>query len=108
MDVIIVSKTHMSNAACVGGVAGNGRFVRLLNKNGYNQDVDTSLKIGDVWTIEFVERPNKRAPHIEDILVTNMTFKFSFDSIKKMVEYLKKNLKLKFGVEVQIFYLTVS
>lgn len=95
MDVIIVSKTHMSNAACVGGVAGNGSFVRLLNKNGYNQDLDTSLKIGDVWTIEFVEHPNKRPPHIEDILVTNMTFKFSFDSVKKMVEYLKEKLKVK-------------
>lgn len=95
MDVIIVSKTHMTNAACVGGISGSGKFVRLLNENGYNQDVDTKLKIGDVWTIEYNDRPNKIPPHIEDILVTKMTFKFSFDSEKKMVEYLKTKLKIK-------------
>ena len=95
MDVIIVSKTHMSNASCVGGVLANGTFVRLLNENGYNQDIDTPLNIGDVWTIEFVERENKRAPHIEDILVSNMTFKFSFKTIDKMVDYLKEKLNIK-------------
>ncbi len=46
MDVIIVSKTHMSSAACVGGVLANGRFVRLLNSEGYNQDSDTDLEVG--------------------------------------------------------------
>ena len=35
MDVIIVSKTRMSTSACVGAVTGNGRFVRLLNEDGY-------------------------------------------------------------------------
>jgi hypothetical protein len=48
MDVIIVSKTHMTTAACVGGVLANGRFVRLLTEHGYNQDIDTELKVGDV------------------------------------------------------------
>lgn len=95
MDVLIVSKTHMTNAACVGGISGNGKFVRLLDENGYNQNVDTALKIGDVYTIEFTERPNKKPPHIEDILVTKMTYKFSFDSIQKMVEYLKEKLNVK-------------
>jgi hypothetical protein len=95
MDVIIVSKTHMSTHACVGGISGNGRFVRLLNENGYNQEVDTPLKIGDVYSIDFMEKENKRAPHIEDILVTNRIYKFSFSSIKKMVEYLTVKLKVK-------------
>lgn len=95
MDVIIVSKTHMSNAACVGAISGNGKFVRLLDENGYNQDIGTSLKIGDVWTINYQERPNKTTPHIEDILVSNMTFKFSFNSIREMITYLKEKLKIK-------------
>ncbi len=95
MDVIIVSKTHMSNYACVGAVTGNGRFVRLLDEDGYNQDGETSLKIGDVWTIEYQERTDKTAPHIEDILVTNMTFKFSFKTIKEMVKYLREKLNVK-------------
>jgi hypothetical protein len=42
MEVIIVSKTHMSNAACVGGlVLSNNRYVRLLNPGNYNQPTDT-------------------------------------------------------------------
>ena len=51
MDVIIVSKTHMNDSACVGAITGSGRFVRLLKTNGFNQDVDTKLEVGDVYTI---------------------------------------------------------
>jgi len=95
MDVIIISKTHMSNAACVGGVLANGRFVRLLNSDGYNQDSDTDIEVGEVYTISFSERTEKRPPHIEDILVHSMTYKFAFENIGKMVEYLKEKLKIK-------------
>lgn len=94
MDVIIVSKTHMSTAACVGGVLVNGQFVRLLDANGHNQDSDTDLNIGDVYTINYNERTNKRQPHIEDILVTNFEFKFSFSSISDMEKYLIEKLNV--------------
>jgi hypothetical protein len=94
MDVIIVSKTHMSNAACVGGVFANGRLVRLLTEDGHNQDSETNLKVGDVYTVEFQERSNNRPPHVEDILVTKMKFKFSFSSIDSMVSYLKEKLNV--------------
>lgn len=95
MDVIIVSKTHMSSAACVGGVLANGRFVRLLNSDGYNQDSDTDLEVGDVYTITFSDRTEKNPPHVEDILVHSMKHKFSFSTIEKMVEYLTEKLKVK-------------
>lgn len=95
MDVIIVSKTHMTNAACVGGVLANGKFVRLLNSDGYNQDSDTDIEVGEVYTISFSEREDKTPPHIEDILVHSMTYKFTFESIDKMVEYLTSKLKVK-------------
>jgi hypothetical protein len=95
MDVIIVSKTHMSSAACIGGVLANGRFVRLLDSNGYNQPGDTALEVGDVYTITFSERSDKRPPHIEDILVNSMDHKFSFSSLDKMVEHLKTVSKVK-------------
>lgn len=95
MDVIIVSKTHMANGACVGGVLANGRFVRLLDSNGYNQKTDTGFEIGQVYNITFSERTNKRPPHIEDILIHKMAFKFSFASIEKMTEYLTNRLKVK-------------
>jgi len=95
MDVIIVSKTHMSNAACVGGVLANGRFVRLLDADGYNQDSNTQLSVGEVYSIVFSEKPGKRPPHVEDILVHSITFKFSFDSAREMIDYLKEKLKVK-------------
>lgn len=95
MDVIVVSKTHMSTAACVGGVLANGRFVRLLDSNGYNQNSDTDINVGDVYTITFVERQDKKPPHVEDILVNTMSFKFTFSSIDEMIEYLKEKLKVK-------------
>lgn len=95
MDVIIVSKTRMKNAVCVGGVLADGRFVRLLNENGSNQDKNTTLKIGDVYTIDFLEQSLKRPPHIEDILLTNMTFNFSIDSLSHIAKYLKEKLDVK-------------
>lgn len=95
MDVIIVSKTHMASAACVGGVLANGRFVRLLNSEGYNQDSETNIEVGEVYTISFSEREGKTPPHVEDILVHSMTYKFTFESTDKMVEYLKAKLKVK-------------
>lgn len=95
MDVIIVSKTHMSNAACVGGILATGRSVRILDANGYNQDSNTDINIGDVYSISFIERQDKRPPHIEDILVNDMTFNFSFKTIEQLVEYLKQKLKVK-------------
>jgi len=94
MDVIIVSKTRMSNAVCVGGVLANGRFVRLLDKNGHNQDIDTDFKIGDVYTMTFQERTNIRPPHTEDILVDSAQYKFTFESIAKMVSYLTHKLNV--------------
>ncbi|MCX7067709.1 MAG: hypothetical protein NTW85_08475 [Methylococcales bacterium] len=94
MDVIIVAKTHMSNSACVGGILVSGRFVRLLDSNGHNQSLDTELNIGDVCSITFTERPKKKPPHIEDILVSTIVFKYSVPSIDKMIEFLKKNIKI--------------
>lgn len=72
MDVLIVSKTHMANNACVGGILiQKGRFVRLLDANGNNQPENTDLEIRDIWKIEFEYRREIVPPHIEDILVKN-------------------------------------
>lgn len=95
MDVIIVSKTHMSNAACVGGILLSGRFVRLLDLNGHNQDINTDINIGDVYTITYAERQCLRPPHVEDILVKTMTFKSSLETTEELVAYIKQKLKSK-------------
>ena len=70
--VIILSKTHMNNGqCCIGGLTLGGRYVRLLTENEENQPEDTDLNPKQAWEIEFSERPNNVAPHIEDILVSN-------------------------------------
>lgn len=92
MDVIIVSKTHMSNAACVGGLAANGKFLRLLDQNGYNQQTDTDFKVRQVWSIEYQERPNLKSPHVEDVLVVTKTLKGTLKNeltMLRMVERFK-------------------
>ncbi|MDE0472462.1 MAG: hypothetical protein OXH57_11025 [Ekhidna sp.] len=94
MEVIIVAKTHMPSAACVGGVLSDGRSVRLLSAKGHQQSAKTKLKVGDVYTITFSER-EKKPPHVEDILINSAEYKFSFLTITKMVEHLKEELKVK-------------
>ncbi len=70
MEVLITSKTHKGNAACVGGlVISNNRFVRLLNPGNWDQYVDTDFNIGDIWDINFRNRTNIEPPHIEDIII---------------------------------------
>lgn len=93
-DVIVVAKTRMSKSTCIGGVLGNGRFVRLLDENGYNQSTDTEYEIGDVYTISYRERPGNKPPHLEDILVEESRFKFKFGSIERMIQYLIDKLNI--------------
>ena len=57
MEVLIVSKTHMTNAVCVGGlVLADNRYVRLLNPGNYNQPTDTDFEVGEVWDLTFTNR----------------------------------------------------
>ena len=70
--VLILSKTQMNDdQVCVGGLTHSGRYVRLLEANGNNQPADSDFEPRQVWEIEYVERLNNVAPHIEDVLVIN-------------------------------------
>lgn len=89
MEILIVSKTHMSSMACVGGlVLDNHRFIRLLSHGNYNQPGDTDFKVGDIWKINFVNRVPVHPPHIEDVIITSKNYLRSIDSIN---DYLIKN-----------------
>lgn len=71
-NVLILSKTQMSdNKVCVGGLTLNGRYVRLLDREGNNQPQNTDLAPRQAWEIEFKERLNIVPPHVEDVLVQN-------------------------------------
>lgn len=93
IEALIVSKTHMLSNACVGGILRNGRFVRLLDGNGRNQPSNTDIEIGDVYTITFRDRQDKRPPHVEDILIDSMKYEYSLSS-QDMVECLIHDLKV--------------
>lgn len=75
MEVLIVSKTHMSSAACVGGlVLNSNRYIRLLNPGNYNQPSDTDFEVGEIWDLEFTNRINPITPHIEDVVITSRRY----------------------------------
>jgi hypothetical protein len=74
MKVLIVSKTMMTAAVCVGGILEDGTYVRLLQLNGNNLPSNTKAEIGQVYEIEFTHRPHLTAPHVEDILVSNYKY----------------------------------
>ena len=75
MEVLIVSKTHMTTAACVGGlVLLNNRYVRLLTPGNYNQPINTEFNVGDIWNLDFTNRNPIHPPHIEDVIITSKTF----------------------------------
>lgn len=68
MRVLIVSKTHVWGAACVGGVTDQGQSVRLKKQDGTFPE-SALYEIGQIWDMDFTAHPD-RAPHVEDVLVT--------------------------------------
>jgi hypothetical protein len=70
MRVLIVSKTQMHEAVCVGGLAQDiKQNIRLMQPGGYNQPIDTEYDVGDIWELEFTPRDVIRPPHVEDVIV---------------------------------------
>lgn len=67
MRVLVVSKTHVWEGACVGGVTETGASVRLKQADGSFPDAN-QYEIGQTWDMDFVARPDK-LPHTEDILI---------------------------------------
>ncbi|RLD55183.1 MAG: hypothetical protein DRJ01_16985, partial [Bacteroidetes bacterium] len=65
MEVLIVAKTHMKNAFCIGSYdLTNKRNVRLLTSTEANQPLDTEFKIGQIWEIDYIVRSSIVNPHI--------------------------------------------
>ena len=75
MEIIIISKTHKGQAACVGGmIVVNKQFVRILNQGKRDQPANTDFNIGDIWEVEFTKANNIIPPHIEDIIILYKRF----------------------------------
>lgn len=75
MNVLIVARTRMGdNRRCIGGVAENGRSVRLLTRNGENFDTHSAFQVGGVWALDLRRPASVVKPHVEDMLVFNQQF----------------------------------
>ena len=74
MRVLIVSKTRMWEAFCVGGLLKEtNENVRLMQPGGFNQPLTTPYEVGQVWEIDFTKREDLMLPHCEDIIVQHGT-----------------------------------
>jgi hypothetical protein len=75
MKVLIVAKTRMRNAVCVGGFATeDGKSLRLLQRDGTNQPTTTDYEIGQLWDLSVQARQSARPPHTEDVLVLDRVY----------------------------------
>lgn len=101
MEILIVAKTHMKTAACVGGFEINTKKnVRLLTSDGDNQPKDTEFEVGQIWDITYCIRKDITPPHNEDILIQTKRF------IKKQFnlnDFLKDNATIWQGSPDDIF-----
>jgi hypothetical protein len=90
MKVLIVAKTHLSKAVCIGALGVNGRFLRLLNEHGENPPVHTDFEVRQIWEIKCRKAYNLRPPHTEDVNVLHKEYLGTLDNDRTMLQVLKK------------------
>lgn len=84
-DILIVSKTRMRGAVCVGAHdLSDFRSLRLHRPGGTNQPVNTQLNVGDVWSVETTDAP-RAAPHVEDVFASALNFKHRIDDLGETI-----------------------
>lgn len=69
MKVLIVAKTRRGAGACVGGIAADGRSVRLVAADSGNEHAGLEYEIGEVWEIDPAPDPDIKPPHVENVIV---------------------------------------
>lgn len=85
-EVLIVAKTQMRNALCVGGLCLETHSnLRLLNRGNRNQPEDTEFEIGQIWDIDFIDRNPVFPPHNEDIIVLGKNYLRDIENISEYI-----------------------
>ena len=90
MRILVVAKTHLSKAVCVGALAVNGRFLRLLDEHGANPPVHTDYEVRQIWEIKCRKAYKLRPPHTEDVNVLHKEYLGTLDSSRHMLDVLEK------------------
>ena len=84
MEVLIIAKTHMSNAACVGGLLLEyNANIRLLSPGNRNQPEVTEMEIGEIWDCRFIKRDPIEEPHLEDRIILSKKHLRTISNIDK-------------------------
>jgi hypothetical protein len=90
MNVLIVAKTHLSEGVCIGALAENGRYLRLMDEKGAHQPAGCPFEINQVWEITVRKAHTLKPPHVEDVKVLHKEFKRTLKAGRTMYEVLKK------------------
>jgi hypothetical protein len=69
--IVIVGKTRMRGGrVCVGAHdLDSFRSLRLSRHDGTYVEEDAALEIGDIWEVDYRDRPGTTPPHVEDVIV---------------------------------------
>ena len=99
--VLIVAKTHMSKAFCIGAYDMDGhKNIRLLTLEGGNQPLNTLFDVGQVWMVDYAKRRNIVTPHTEDVLVKSCSF---VENMNEICGYLTNTVPIWKGDPSNIF-----
>lgn len=72
-DVLIVSRTRMSDGPCVGGIEWDTtRSVRLIRKGSRDWGWNAPFQPGQVWSLTYTPHEDPTLPHVEDVMVTGV------------------------------------
>lgn len=100
-EVLIVAKTYMKNAFCVGAYdITNKRNIRLFTCKCENQPIDTEFNVGQVWGMEYTNRADIIKPHTEDVLVQTTSF---IKNIENISNFLFENMPIWRGNPTKVF-----
>ncbi len=72
MNVLILGRTKMGNSPkrCIGGIAHNGKSVRLMRGADTYWDTSAPFQIGQIWDITYTPAESTIAPHTENVMVS--------------------------------------
>lgn len=85
MRTLIVAKTVMGRAYCVGGWTQDNQSVRLLLPGANCHPLDTRFNVGDIWDLEFHPRKDVEPPHVEDVIVTGSAFERRIQNLREIL-----------------------
>jgi hypothetical protein len=71
MRVVVVAKTRVGGAVCVGALDAQNASLRLYEPNWSFPPANTPYQVGQVWEMTLVPRPSPTPPHVEDVAVTS-------------------------------------